>query len=49
MPDEIGIDGFQADRAPDKRYQDLAVERTVVTSKGWVLPRWSLCHPQRRC
>jgi hypothetical protein len=34
VPDEIGIDGFQADRAPDKRYRTSPLKGLWSHQKG---------------
>jgi len=37
-PDEIGIDGFQASRAPRRSLPDFAAARALDAPEGWVLP-----------
>jgi len=41
-PEQIGIDAFQANRAPDRRYRTAPL-KGLWTHKRRLLPRWPLC------
>jgi hypothetical protein len=42
-PEEIGIDAFQAQRAPDEALSHGAAQRLVDAREGRLLSRWTLC------
>jgi hypothetical protein len=47
-PQEIGIDSFQSDRSPDKRYRTAPLGGVVYSGKRWILSRWEIRQLDRR-